>query len=458
MDTVMQAQREVPVIADVDVCVIGGGPGGLPAALAAARQGADTMVVEMQGFFGGMATAGQVGPILGHTGSRAHNPTIAGLAQEICERMAAIGEATPWEQAVKQWGISFNTEGLKVIADRMIQEAGVKTMLHTFFVDSLVESGRMTHALVASKSGIQAIRAKVFVDATGDADVAFRAGCECTHGRPADGKPMAMGSMFRIGGTETLTPEVKKACMEKTREAVQGGLNMYNAGMGGHGSTIRAGEASVNMTRYGGDSANVADLTEGEFVTRDLAWKVLEVWRSVPGAEGLYMISTPPHVGVRESRQIVGESRLTGPDVVAGRKFDDSVARCSYWIDIHCPRGMVSGGQVHLCMKSCPQSDCYMLTEHLEELPDELYPSDGDWCGIPYGTLVPKGIDGILVSGRCISADYQAMAASRVMGPCLAIGEAAGTAAGMAVKAAVTPREVDVQALRKTLTDNGALV
>lgn len=459
MQTIVQPQREIPVIADVDVCVIGGGPGGLPAALAAARQGATTMLVEMQGFLGGMATAGFIGPILGHTASRSSTPVIGGIPQELCERMAEIGQAWDWERSLKSWGVPFNAEGLKLIADRMVQEDGVHVMLHTLFADSVVEEGRMTHAVVESKSGRQAIKAKVFVDATGDCDVAFRAGAACTVGRPADGRVMSMGSMFHIGGMETLTDEVKRACVEKMKEARRAGeLNCYGAGLGGHGSTIRDGHASVNITRFGGFPQDVEDLTSGELFTRELTWKVIELWRSVPGAEGLHLVATPTHVGIRESRQLVGEHRITGEDVVEARKYDDSVARCGYWIDIHCPLGLVGGGDVHLCSVNCNKRDCHMITEYADQLPDELYPPDGEWFDIPYRTLLPEALDGLLVSGRCISADYQAMSAMRVMGPCLAIGEAAGTAAGMAATANIRARSVDVASLRATLAAAGALV
>jgi len=459
MPTISQPRRDIPTIADVDVCVIGGGPGGLPAAIAAARQGASTMLVEMQGFLGGMATAGQVGPILAITGSRSTNPTVAGLLVELCDRLAEIGQGKPYEQCLQARCAPFGVEGLKLIADRMVNEAGVSTLFHAFFVDSVVESGRMTHAIIESKSGRQAIRAKVFVDGTGDADAAFRAGAECTKGRPADGLPMAMGSEFIIGGTEALTPEIRQALIEKTRAAAEAGeVNIYGIGLGGHGSTMDPGHASINCTRFGGDCSEVADLTQAEFTVREITWRLLDLWRSVPGAEGLHLVATPPHVGLRESRQLVGLHRITGQDVVEGRKYEDSIARCSYWIDIHCPRGLGVPAGVHLCSKKCTKADCYMLTDYADQLPDELYPPDGDWFDIPYRTLVPREIDGLLVSGRCISADYQAMGAMRVMGPCIAIGEAAGVAAAMAAKADVQPRQVDVDALRETLTDVGALV
>ncbi|MBP7558966.1 MAG: FAD-dependent oxidoreductase [Armatimonadetes bacterium] len=460
MSTVTLPQREVRVLDNVDVCVIGGGPGGLPAALAAARLGAKTLLVEMQGFLGGMATAGLIGPILGHRASGGGDAVIGGIPKEICVRMAEIGEAAPWERAMEEWGIAFNAEGLKIIADRMVREAKVRVIYHAFFVDAVVDDNRMTHAIIETKSGPLAIAARVFIDATGDGDVAYRAGAECTKGRPADGLPMAMGSIFHVGGVGPLDQATREAAVARMRELQADGANYYNVSLGNHGSTIRDGFLSLNATRYGGDASEVADLTEGEFVTRELAWRALDAWRSAPGAEGLFIAATPAHVGTRESRQVVGRYVLTGEDIVSGRSFDDSIARASYWIDIHCPRGLSEGGQVHLCTKSCAKRDCPMITDHADQLPDHdrLHPPEGRWCDVPLRSLLPQSLGGLLVSGRCISADYQAMAATRVMATCMAIGEAAGTAAAFAARHRVEPGELDPTDVRGALSSAGALI
>jgi len=158
---------------------------------------------------------------------------------------------------------------------------------------------------------------------------------------------------------------------------------------------------------------------------------------------------------VRQSRQIIGEATLTGDDIIKGRKFEDGIGRGSWWIDIHCPRGFVKDG-VHLCYSECPKKDCYMHTEYKDQLMGAIHPPEGDWYDIRYGCLVPKNIDNLLISGRCISATHEAMAGARVMGTCMAIGQAAGTAAAQAVLTKTSQRELDVEAIRQTIiADDG---
>lgn len=456
MKSIVEPAREIPVIREVDVCVLGGGPSGIIAALQAAAHGAKTLLVERYGFLGGMATAGMVGPILGLREVGSENATAGAMTEQFCRRMADIGGATQWEESVRAGRVAFDVEAYKVTADRMCTEFGVDLLLHCVAVDSVVEAGVLRAVVVESKSGRQAIAAKCFIDTTGDADVAFRAGAECTKGRPADGLMMAMGSMFRVGGMQPLSEDQAKAAREIiTRARDEGLFTTYHSGLGGQGSVLQPGDASCNITRFAGDATDVEDLTRGEVFIREQVWRIVEFWRNnIPGLEDVHLIGNPPNIGIRETRQLVGLDRVTGEDVIAGRKRDDAIARCSYWIDIHCPRGLGDGG-VHLCYKQCPNTSCYMLTDYAEQLPDELHPPD--YFDIPYGSLVPVEIDGLLVGGRCISADYQAMSAARVMAPCMAIGDACGVAAAMAVDAGVTPRKLDVAALRSRLRNAGAV-
>jgi hypothetical protein len=454
MKTLTEPQREIPVVAEVDVVVAGGGPGGLPAAIAAAREGAKVLLIEKYGFLGGLATAGLVVPMLGHTASRSHTPIVEGLLKEMTERMHAIGGAPSWEETLQEWGIRFDAEAFKVVADQMVKEAGVDLLLHTVVTDAVVEDGTIQALIIESKSGRQAVVADVFIDATGDADVAYRAGAPTQQGRAFDGRVESMGSFMHIGGIEDVTDEQIANAKALVREKMaEGEFRFYNNGFNGN-NTMRTDYFSPNMTRWPGDPTDARDLTEAEVGVRDQVWRFIQfLQENAPGFEDAYLHATSPQVGPRESRQIVGDYTLTGDDVEQGRKFDDAVARGSWWIDIHCPLGETY--PVHLCITECPrQADCpFWAAEHDTSMraKAEIYPPDDDWYDIPYRSLTPQGIDNLLVSGRCISATHQGMAGARVMGTCVAIGEAAGTAAAWAVRDGVNPRDLDGTALKAAL-------
>lgn len=461
MKTLTEPSRELPIVAEADVIVAGGGPGGLPAAIAAARHGARVLLVERYGFLGGLATAGLIAPFLGHIASRSHTPIVEGLLKEMAERMHALGGAPTWEEACQEWGIRFDAEALKRVADDMVQGAGVELLLHTLVTDATVEEGRISGLVIESKSGRQAVTGKVVIDATGDADVAYRAGAPTRQGRDYDGRVESMGSFMHLGGVSGLTQAQIASARERVREAMERGLfHFYSNGFSGT-NDMHPDHFSPNMTRWPGDSTNVRDLTEAEVGIRREAWALVTFLREhAPGFEGCYLQLTSPQVGPRESRQVIGDYVLTGEDVHHGRKFADAVARGSWWIDIHCPLGHTY--PVHLCIIECPRGETcpFWAAEHDKTMRKraDLYPPEDDWYDIPYRCLTPQGIDNLLVSGRCISATHQGMAGARVMGTCVAIGQAAGTAAALAVQEGVRPRDLDVDTIRRVLQADGALV
>ncbi|MGQ9553942.1 MAG: FAD-dependent oxidoreductase [Anaerolineae bacterium] len=458
--TISEPARELPVAAEVDVLVAGGGPAGLAAAVAAAREGARTLLLERYGFLGGLATAGLVAPILGHTAAESNTPIVEGLLRELAERMHALGGAPSWPEACREWGIRFDTEALKYAADNMVQEAGAGLLLHTLATSVITGDDRILTVIIENKSGRQAVLTKVVIDATGDADIAARAGVPFSQGRPFDGAVQSMGSFFYLAGIPKLSPEAAAEAAKLVRDRIAGGeLRFYHGGFVAI-NTHHGDFYSPNMTRLLADPTNTRDLTKVEMQARHDVWQLLRfLRREVPGCQDAYILATSPQVGARESRQVQGRYRLSGDDVASGRRFEDAVARGSWWIDIHCPLGHTY--PVHLCEWECPMGErCSFWAAEHENLRhhDQLFPKPGAWYDIPYRCLVPNRMENLLVAGRCLSASHEAMAGARVMGTCMATGEAAGIAAAMAAASDGITASVDVPALRRRLAGYGALV
>jgi len=460
MRTIREPSREIPVTIEADVVVCGGGPGGFPAAIAAARHGARTVLIERHGYLGGLATAGLVAPILAHRASDSETPIVAGLLQEITTRLHALGAAPTYEDSLKEWGIRFDAEALKYVLDQLCAEVGVQVLLHTYIADVMATDHAIEAIIIENKSGRQAVTGKVFIDATGDADIAFRAGAPTTHGRTFDGRGESMGSFFHLGGLPELSAErAAEVTALIEHEMEDGRFAFYNPGFLGK-NTQHQDHTSANMTRFAGDSASATDMAHGEAFVRKNVWELVRYLRAnVPEFADVYVQQTSPQVGPRESRQIVGPYALTGDDIHQGKKFDDGIARGSWWIDIHCPLGHTY--PVHLCERECPMGErCSFWAAEHERLRTraELYPPKGDWYDIPYGCLVPQELENVLVAGRSISATPEAMAGARVMGTCMAVGEAAGIAAALAADGDGNVANVDVSLLRGRLCERGAVV
>lgn len=407
-----------------DVLVCGGGPGGLCAAVSAARNGADTMLVERYGFLGGAATNMLVYPFM--TRFAGNEQIIDGLLQEIIERLDAKGGYGGPDRPYM-----FDNELLKIVADEMCVESGVKLLFHTSVLRANTNSGRIESVRVHNKTGEQTISAGMYVDGTGDADLAYLAGVPCEKGRAGDGLAQPMTLNFRMHGVdkskmpsrEAITEIYLKARAEGRIECPRNDVLWFH--------TMRDDEIHFNTTRViRCDATNAEELTRAEIEARRQVSHYIDFLRSdVPGFENAHLQMMAPQIGIRESRRIVGEYVLTAEDLLSARKFEDCIARGSYSVDIHDPDG---GGTV---IKRLPPGESY---------------------DIPYRSLVPKKIDNLLVAGRPISSTHEAHSAIRVMPIAAAIGEAAGAAAALAVRNKTTPRQLDVTELRSVLLAQGA--
>jgi hypothetical protein len=437
---------------EVDVLVVGGGPAGIAAAVAAARNGARTRLVERFGFLGGNLTAGLVGPCMTSFSLDGREQLIRGVFDEFVRRMEENGGALHPSRTHAGDAYSgfivyghdkvtpFEPEAAKVTAVQMCREAGVDLRLHSFVADTVVRDGRVVGVVAASKSGLQMLPAIVTVDCSADGDVAAAAGVTTVYGREADGLVQPMTLFFRISGVDDEAVEayvrshpgdgrpfeslVTTAREEGRFPSPRRGVGMYK--------TLHKGVWRINTTRVlKRDGTDVADLTAAELDGRDQVQALVAFFRaSLPGFANCELLDTAATIGVRETRRIVGEYRLELADLQSGRHFDDVIALCAYPVDIHDPTG--SGGGVD---ESAGTANVYE---------------------IPYRSLVPREMDGLLVAGRCVSASHEALAAIRVMPPAFAMGEAAGTAASLAAQGGIAPRTVDVGRLQKTLLSQGA--
>ena len=434
----MTNNREVsalPVSHDVDVLVVGGGPAGVGAGLAAARNGAKTLVVEQFNCLGGVATAGGHAHISRYDEEGTGRRIVGGIADEIGERVVKQGVGNRVSH-----GIYFQVEGLKLILEQMAEEAGLGLLYHTFFCDTVVEQGAVVGAVIQNKGGRRVIRARRVVDGTGDGDVAFHARCPFEMGRPSDGRCQPVTLMFTVGGVDW--PRVEKwrtdYPMKHVWEEAQrrGDMRPFQSTiMGFWWNPTRPDEVGINFTHIiHVDSTKAEDLTMATVEGRKQAYESIAVFRKyVPGMETCYMVSTPNTVGIRESRRILGDYVLTEDDVKGQREFDDMIGYGSFFVDIHAIDGP---GMDHTVWR----------------------PPRGFKYGIPYRILLPRGAENLLTAGRCVSCTHLALGSLRVMVPCIAMGEAAGTAAALSLASNSTPRRLDVKTLQSRLRAQGAIL
>lgn len=436
---------------ETDVVIVGGGPSGISAALEAARNGCSVVVVEQHGFLGGMATAGLVGPFMTSFSADGKRQVVKGIFEEILQQLIGMNGAihpsgVPAGSPHCGFFVEghhnvtpFDPESLKFVLFNLLEEAGVRILLHSFFVGSLFDEKRIHGVVVAGKSGFQPIHAKVVIDCTGDGDVAANSEVPFTKGR-SDGKMQPMTMFFRVMGVDSRRvyeyvdahPEDEGfgSLLELARKNGEFPIETQLVGVY---ETHRQGEWRVNTSRiHNLDGTLVGDLTAGEIVGRRQAFTITRFLRKyIPGFEHAELMDTAPQIGVRETRHIHGDYLLTVEDLIETKPFDDAIGLYAYPVDIHDP-----SGRGHI-LRSVESGDAYEL---------------------PYRIMLPQGIDGLLVSGRCVSATHEAAAAIRVMPCAMALGQAAGAAAALACESNVSPREVDIKALQNLLHSKGVVL
>jgi len=426
VEETMAFEKRLPIIERSEVLVAGGGLAGVCAAVCAARSGLGTMLIESFGSLGGIATSGLLGAVSGFDFSG--ESVVRGVGIEVISRAKAINGVTfACGQAV------FDPEKLKSVLLEMLEESGVKLFLYTQAVDVSKKEDKITHAVIWNKDGLSAVSSKLFIDATGDADICYLAGCPCRKGRPQDGRMQSATLVFSVAGIDRSTaPSGERLNELWGTSELQSIVPINHVVVNWLPRPGEFAEITVNMSHLIiFDGTCNADLTRAQINGRKQSAAILEFFRSkVPGFENAYISHTACQVGVRETRRIVGDYILTEQDLLQSRGFPDEIARCCWPIDIHNPTGT-----------------------HTEEFYRGLPGS----FGIPYRCLIPRGIANLLVAGRPISVDHVAHSSTRIQATCMAVGQAAGTAAKFALESGST-RSFNVQDLRDELLKQGAVI
>ena len=436
-EMVHRPARDVRVAAKADVVVVGGGPAGFSAALAAARNGADTILLERYSHLGGLASGGMVLVLDDMWDNHLNEISVRGVCMSLLERMAAMGLAhyprqNDWgfdADSIRRWtrwgtfdfhtqqqphpivfAAAFDPDAWKRASLEMVQEHKVRLRLHSWFSEALVEDGKIKGVVCESKSGREAILGDVVIDATGDLDVAASAGAQHTSGN------YIMTTVFRLGGVDTDAAEAYERAEPEAFAVLDRQIKKVLGGSWGFWwlKTPLPGIVWCNCPHMAGlDGLNVQDLTRAEMQGRQHIHALVDLVRGkLPGFETCYVVDVAPQTGVRQTRLLEGEYVLTKEDLAARTRFGDSVAR-------------------------------------------------GRDYTMPYRVLLPKspasgGVDNLLVAGRHYSVTSQAQKISREIPPCMAMGEAAGVAAALALNAGVSVRNVDILALQMALRAQGA--
>ena len=430
----------------VDVVVAGGSATGVIAAVAAARLGCKVYIIEGQGYFGGVATAGLVTIWHQLYSEDKKIKVISGITEEIIERLHKRNAVLMKDKG--RGCFILETEDLKLVLDDIIVESKVKFLLHTLVTDVVVKKNGITGVIIENKSGRQLIKAKQFIDATGDGDVAALAGCKFEKSK----KLMPPTMCVRLANWPEkvdLDDAARKIFQPKYKKLIPTGF------LWGSSSLTRKGEVMIAGTRvFGVDSTNGRSLSDAEVEgRRQVKELVAIIKKEIPACKNISIAALPSYIGLRESRRMIGKYWLTAEDLLSGKKFDDAIANGSYPIDIHHSKGggitfyRLSG------MKEVVEADTKRVRTRW--LPEGKILN---YYQIPFRCLIPSKINNLLVTGRCISVDKTAFGATRVMVNCNQTGQAAGVAAALAVKNKTKIAKLDINLIRNKLKKQGAVI
>ena len=437
------AQPDLLTLAEVDVCVIGAGSAGSTAAIAAARGGASVILVDRLPFLGGTSTA-VLDTFYGfYTPGSSSRRVVGGIADDVVRALRALGPVVERPNTYGAGtGVTYLAEHLKVVWETLVADAGAQILLHSLLQDAEVRDRRVTSVTVATRAGLRRIVARVFVDASGDADLCAFAG----FGYEAAGEldpAQTLTTTFRMANVdhERRRTISKAAFHVLMAEAAASGEYHLPRREGSDHITPIDGVTATIMTRLDsyrrdadGQIVNATDpwfLTDAEIAGRRQALEYARFLRDrVPGYEHASLVALGTQIGVRETRRVYGDARLTRDDVLGARAFDDGIGLCGAPIEDH-------------------HSGADTVWQYLP---------DGAVVGIPYRTLVVRDATNVLVAGRCFSATHDAHASVRSMAQCMAMGQAAGIAAAQAVATGRDPRDIDVAALRDRLRADGAIL
>ena len=438
--TITEPSRRTPVFGEYDVVVLGGGPAGIAAAVAACRAGRSTLLVERYGFLGGMGTAAGVTNFCGlHANVHGDiRQVVHGVADDLLSRIDHLGGLNaPHELFGKTVAQAYDTAAYKIAADDLMLASGVSLLFHAIGVGVVMTSPRHIQALlVETKSGRGAVRGRAFIDCSGDGDLAAWAGADFEKG-DGQGNMLYPSTMFRINGVD---PRRAGKAWEVIPRLMQQAQDEGRYKFPRKGAIVRPQKSGiewrVNLTQLANPQGNAMDgtdaveLSEAEVLGRRQIADVAGFLKEVPGFESSYIVDIAPQVGIRETRRVSGAYMLTESDVLECVSFDDTIGVNGWPLELH------TRGDVEFRWPKIPESRGF---NHL-----------------PYRMTVPPALDNLWVAGRCASMTHTAQSAARVSGACFVMGQAAGTAADLALKSGISAMAIDVPTLQSRLGSEGA--